>query len=162
MNFIIQKAVETLLIDKSQASALAEIICATSNPDHAVSLLFGVYKEPLFNAHKYGRNPSEEYKFVSYNPWEDRVNYSYTRNKTKGIYISKDVDESLITSENYKEFECGWDSKSSKHFTVVFPEIDNGTSSCSKTEWDKLKTNYTKFEIDLDDVLENPEDYDLV
>jgi hypothetical protein len=162
MEFIIQKAIEGILIDKSQAKALAEIICHTSNPEHAVNVLFNNYQHPLFHAHKYGRNENEEYTFTSYCPWTDTVVYSYLRNKIKHIYISKEAEEKEITPENYKEFEKSWDSKSSKHFTVIFPEKETGNSTCSKADWDKFKNNHTKFVIDLEDVLDNPEDYDLI
>jgi hypothetical protein len=161
MNFIIQKAVETLLIDKSQASALAEIICATSNPDHAVSLLFGVYKEPLIHGRKFGKN-KETYEFYSYDPWSNNLVYKYQRFKTTGIYISKEINPEIVNHENYKDYEKSWSSKETQHITIKFPERETGTSNMSLEKWNDLQNDYTMEEVYIQDILENPEEYGLI
>jgi hypothetical protein len=160
---VVEKAVESLLVNKTQAKALAEIICQSPNVDHAISLLFGEYKEPLFHSKKFGRNTNEKYEFISYCPWQDRVHYKYSRPKSKNIYISKDTDEMLVTYENYKDYEEGWvEGKNRKLITVIFPETETGTSSLSKSEWDKLQSDYTMEEVYLNDVLNNAEEYGLI
>lgn len=161
MSFIIQKAVESLLIDKAQAKALAEIVLATPNADYAVSLLFGVYKEPLIHGRKFGKN-KEKYQFESYSPWDDRVHYSYSRNKTIGIYISKDTNEEEVTYENYKSFEKHYNDKDIKHMIIKFPETEKGTAVMGLDSWNKLQSDYTMEEVYLNDVLENPEEYGLI
>jgi len=152
MQFIIEKAIEGLLIDKSQAKALAEIISVTPNPEHAINLLFKNYTHPMFNAFKL--NKDEKYKFLSYDVWNDRVHYQYERNKKKHFYIRKDTDESLITPENYKMFEVSWKDGETKSFNLILPEVETGNNSCSKTNWDDFKTDYERFELDDNNDLE--------
>jgi hypothetical protein len=154
MNFILEKAVETLVADKKTAKALAEVIANTPNPEHAINLLFDNYKEPMFHCFKLNKN--EKYKFLSYDVWNDRVQYEYQRNKKKHIYIRKDTDETLITPENYKTFEVSWKDGETKGFNLILPEVETGNSSCSKSDWDNYQNDYERFEV------EYPEDYDLI
>jgi hypothetical protein len=148
MQFIIEKAIEGLLIDKSQAKALAEIISVTPNPEHAINLLFKNYTQPMFNMFKL--NKDEKYEFLSYDEWNDRVHYKYERNKKKHFYIRKDTDESLITPENYKTFEVSWKDGETKSFNLILPEIETGTNSCSKTTWDDFKNDCERYAVDVD------------
>ena len=68
--------------------------------------------------------------FVSYNKWDDKVNYSYLVNDTKHIYIAKDTDTSLITEDNYKDYEIVKYSDNCKTFYVKLSAMITVKSDC--------------------------------
>ena len=89
------------------SASLMEIINATPNPELATEILCGLYEQPIIPAmtRKDSRHNGEVLTLTKYDKWNDRVHYSYMREKTKSVRISDDADKSLITLENYKEFE---------------------------------------------------------
>jgi len=88
-------------------ASLMEIINATPNPELATEILCGLYEQPVIPVmvRKDNRHNGEVLTLTKYDKWEDRVHYSYMREKTKSVRISDDADKSLITLENYTEFE---------------------------------------------------------
>lgn len=89
------------------SESLMEIINATPNPELATEILCGLYEQPIIPVmtRKHDRHNGEVLTLTKYDKWNDRVHYSYMRAKTKSIRIADDADKSLITLENYKEFE---------------------------------------------------------
>ena len=161
MQFIIEKAIEGILVNKSKAKELAEIIARTPNPEHAINLLFDNYVRPMFDMFK--KDKDNEYIFKEYDVWENKVKYSYSKPKTKHIYIKKNTDKSLITHENYRDFEVSWSNGETEGFTIKFPEMETGETTCSKETWDKWETDYSKMLVTTPELpLEDPEDYDLI
>jgi hypothetical protein len=89
------------------SESLMEIINATSNPELATEILCGLYEQPIIPVmtRKHNRHNNAVLTLTKYDKWNDKVHYSYMREKTKSIRIADDTDKSLITLENYKEFE---------------------------------------------------------
>lgn len=111
MNKIISKLL-SVQFPTVDLKSLMEIINATPNPELATEILCGLYEEPELPYKVIG---SKSYKNatltrVKYDKWSNKVKFSYTKEKMLGVKISKTTDTSLITLENYKEFEAeDWD-----------------------------------------------------
>ena len=88
-------------------ASLMEIINATPNPELATEILCGLYEQPVIPAmtRTHNRHNGEVLTLTKYDKWQDKVHYSYMREKTKSVRIANDTDTSLITLENYTEFE---------------------------------------------------------
>jgi hypothetical protein len=115
--------------------ALVEILLQTPNANLAIAKLFGEYKEPELDKIKVdGKDRINTFK--SYDPWSDYVYYTYERNKTKNIYISKAVDKSVVTAENYKEYEMSWNNDgSTQSLAVTLLEMESMTENVSLKTW---------------------------
>lgn len=111
MNKIISKLL-SVQFPTVDSKSLMEIISATPNPELATEILCGLYEEPNLPSQVIG---SSSYKnavltLLDYDKWSNKVKFSYTKEKMLGVKISKTTDTSLITLENYKEFEVkDWD-----------------------------------------------------
>ena len=107
MNKIISKLL-SVQFPTVDLKSLTEIISATPNPELATEILCGLYEEPKLPSQVIG---TSSYKnavltLLDYNKWSDKINFSYIKEKTIPIKISKTTDTSLITLENYKEFKA--------------------------------------------------------
>jgi len=106
MNKIISKLL-SVQFPTVNSKSLMEIINVTPNPELATEILCGLYEEPKLPSEVIG---GISYKnavltLLEYDKWSDKVKFSYTKEKTIGVKISKNTDTSLITLENYKEFQ---------------------------------------------------------
>jgi hypothetical protein len=132
MNKIIHIALSTKFSEEI-IGTLEEIIANTPNPEHATALLLGIYEEPEIKGHlKLIRDVPRT--FISYNPWTNYVTYSYLEEQKEHIYIKEDTDTSLITSENYKDFEVRY-SSNVKGFHIKTGEMIKRTDSINVDNW---------------------------
>jgi hypothetical protein len=53
----------------------------------------------------------------------------------KGLYVAKDCDTSLITLDNYKEFEVPYSKGDYKYFNLPTGEIQTKKDSCGIDQW---------------------------
>ena len=114
--------------------SLTEIISATPNPELATEILCGLYEEPKLPSQVIG---TSSYKnavltLLDYDKWSDKVKFSYIKEKTITVRISKNTDTSLITLENYKEFEVkDWNS----YYHLPTGQFEEDTDNMYSETW---------------------------
>ena len=131
------KIIEVALTGKFGPEAvtnLMEVIGATANPEMATEILLGVYVKPeipltVFNAQGLEKTATN----IDY--WEMRVSYSYEEEVRKHIYVDKDCDTSVITLENYKEFEKDYNLGNIKSHRIPTGEMVTRNDSCDFGDW---------------------------
>jgi hypothetical protein len=132
---MLEMAIAHLQNTNINSNGLLEVIMKTENPDLALAFLSGKYVQPNF-AHKVIIKDDVVCTFVVYNPWEDRITYSYERQKTKRIYIPSSVKEEDVNAETYKQFEVSWSSNGdTKAITVTLLEKEEVMDNCYSTTW---------------------------
>ena len=111
MNKVIQKLL-MLTFPSIDVSSLSEIVNATPNPELATEILCGMYEPPVLP--KKVKEKTEDNPRImtlkSYDKWRDRVEYSYSREKTIEGYFPKGTDRSTINLDNIKELRQDWRS----------------------------------------------------
>ena len=137
VSFMLQMAVKQIAAN-IDLKGLMQVIAKTGNTDLALQMLAGVYRTPNL-AKKVlleVNNTFHQCTLGSYNPWEEEIHFSFQRNKSKHIYILKNVNVEEITFENYKDYEQSWSSsKDLKGISVQLPEIETAYSSCALATW---------------------------
>lgn len=118
---------------KTDIPAILEIAGATPNPEMALNILMGLYKEPVLP--KKIIYDGIERTAVRIDHWHNEVWYEYQKEKTKHIYVLKDVDESLITLDNYKEYDVNWEPGKTKGVTLNTGEFETAKSTMSIDQW---------------------------
>jgi hypothetical protein len=113
---------------------LMEVITATPNPEMATEILLGVYVRPEI-PNVVVTDQGLEKTVVSIDYWTNYVTYSYKEEVRKQFYIDKDTDTSLITLDNYKDYERSWDNDNIRSFYLPTGEIRQRQSSCSFSDW---------------------------
>lgn len=103
------KIIKALLSEKFKGldvDSLLEVINNTTNPQIATEIVCGLYEAPVFfkNEKRVSKH-NGTLTFLSYDKWSNRVEYKYTAEESKGVYVSKDTDPKLVTIENYKDYE---------------------------------------------------------
>jgi hypothetical protein len=133
------KIVKVALMSKFGADtidALMEVIGNTPNAEMATEILLGIH-EPVTLA------PVVLYKYdkiirtlVSVDEWNNVVNYTITKEKTKSFYIAEDTDTSLITLDNYQDFEVDYErGMNLKYFTLATGEFVLRTERTDIESW---------------------------
>ena len=153
MNNILRVALGTVF-PKEQIDNVLEVINATPSPDVATAILLGIYVHPALQADAVIIN-DKDCTFVSYNKWDDKVNYSYLVNDTKHIYIAKDTDTSLITEDNYKDYEIVKYSDHCKGFNVKLAAMRTVTSDCYLSTWNekpRVKKQAVEYSVENNNV----------
>ena len=138
MNKIIEVALAGKF-DAQSVPSIMEIIGATPNPEMATEILLGVYEEPLLD--KEVKRNGTLLSLISVDFWRDRVDYSYQEEVTIGFYVDKDLDQSLVTLENYKQYKKEYRDDNVTHMTLKTGELALRKSDCSISTWrsyDKL------------------------
>lgn len=105
----------------NQIDGIMEIAFATGNLRLAIEIALDLYQEPTFQQYSILNLRGEqkiECEFIRYDKWTDKVWYEYTTETTCEFRIDKDADTSMITYENYKEYEVDYNHDNSKWFTV--------------------------------------------
>ena len=131
------KIIEVALTGKFGAEAVAnlmEVIGATPNHEMATEILLGVYVKPeipniVVNAQ------GMEKTAVNVDYWQGRVAYSYQEEVTKHLYVDEDTDTSVITLDNYNEYERDYGCSNIKSFRLPTGEIKTRESNCSFADW---------------------------
>jgi hypothetical protein len=140
MDKILKVALGTVF-PKEKIDSVLEVINATPSPDVATLILLGIYEEPTIEDNAVIND--KDCTFLSYNKWNDQVTYSYLINNTKFIYIAKDIDTSLITEDNYKDYEIVKYSDNCKSFYVKLAAMITVTSDCYSSTWnEKPRVDY--------------------
>jgi hypothetical protein len=111
-----------------------EVIGATANPEMATEILLGVYVKPEIPSTVVNAQGLEK-TATNIDYWEMRVSYSYQEEVRKHIYVDKDCDTSVITLENYKEFEKDYNSGSIKSHRIPTGEMVTRNDSCDFGDW---------------------------
>jgi hypothetical protein len=136
MNKIIEKLL-TVTFPTVEINNLMEIIEATPNPEIATEIICGLYQSPVLP--KVVRETSgdmRELTLTSYNKWDDRVNYSFTKEKRINGYFPKGTLAEDITLDNFKEKKVEWGSE--KDLVTIYiktGELITDSSYCSSSTW---------------------------
>ena len=138
MNNLERKLIE-LTFPTVNVDSLMEIIVATPNATVATEILCGIYVEPVFIQDKLSPNGVAR-TFMSYDKWNEQVQYSYLQEEVKYEYFPKSIDKDTITAENYKSLACGYNDDAVRH-GVKTGVIETRTDWCSVKDWNRLKDN---------------------
>jgi hypothetical protein len=132
---VLQMAVNHLQNIGINHDGLLEVIMRTENPDLALMFLSGKYEQPKF-AHKVIIKNDVICTFMSYNPWDNMVTYSFERNKTKRIHVPKGTDKEYIDESNYTQFEVEWSSNgNTEPITFTLSETEQMVDVCNMVTW---------------------------
>ena len=113
---------------------IMEVIGATPNPEMATEILLGIYEEPRIpNAVVNAQGLVKTATNIDY--WERRVCYSYEEETRKHMYVDKDADTSLITLENYREYQRDYNSDNITSFYLPTGEMAIRNNSCDFSDW---------------------------
>lgn len=136
MNKIIEKLL-TVTFPNVDTNSLLEIVSATPNPELATEILCGLYEEPkLPTKVQETSGDKKELTFLSYDKWNDKVHYSYIREKTISGYFPKGTIKDDITLENFKEKQQDWKSGQDMiNISLKTGETVLDNSYCSSNLW---------------------------
>lgn len=117
--------------------SLLEIVGATPNPEIATEILCGLYEEPkLPSKVQETSGDKKELTLQSFDKWQDRVEYSYMKEKTVSGFFPKNTVKEDITLENFKERQQDWKSGADQmHISLKTGEKVLDRSSCSSSIW---------------------------
>ena len=111
-----------------------EVVGATPNPEMATEILLGIYEEPeIPNAVVNAKGLVKTATNIDY--WGHRVSYSYEEETRKHLYVDKDADTSLITLDNYQEYERDYDSDNITSFYLPTGKMTIRKDSCDFIDW---------------------------
>jgi hypothetical protein len=131
------KIIEVALTSKFGAEAvpsLMEVISATPNDVMAAKILLGVYEQPKLPNTVFNEQGLEKtLDGVDY--WRITVFYSYQEEVRRHMYVDKDTDTSLITVDNYMEYDKDYGVSNTKSFYLPTGEIKTRQSNCSIEDW---------------------------
>ena len=148
MNNLERKLIE-LTFPTVNVDSLMEIIVATPNSRVATEILCGVYIEPVFIKDKL--SPSGVARtFMSYDKWNEQVQYMYLQEEVKYAYFPETVDKNTINSENYESLQCDYNVSGAYRHGVKTGVMETRTDWCSVKDWDRLKDN--KFELSAEEL----------
>lgn len=150
MKTIERVALATMFKDE-QLDSIMEVVGYTPNPTIAIEKLLGIYVQPEFRAiglkSKNGKSQEQiELTLESVDYWQEQVYYSYMYQPQKGLYIHKDVDETLVNADNYKEYELQYEDDDVKYIYINFGDMAVRKDVCSFREWSEYTYEYDKRE----------------
>lgn len=121
------------------ADVLLEIASMTPNSTVAVEKLCGLHEphtEDSLGKYRIGKTPGRPvYTLVSINEWTDEVSYQYEYEETKGFYVSKSIDTSMLTIDNIAPYKVSSNSDDAKWVEVKTGEIKCRTAFMSIASW---------------------------
>ena len=130
------KIIEVALTSKFGAEAvpnLMEVIGATCNPEMATEILLGVYEKPEIPNTIFENGTKKTVVSVDY--WQATITYSYEEEVKKHIYVDENLDTSILTLENYLEYEKQYEDANRKSFRLPTGEIKTKQSHTSIGDW---------------------------
>jgi hypothetical protein len=130
------KIIEVALTSKFGADAvtnLMEVIGATCNPEMATEILLGVYEKPEIPNTIFENGTKKTVVSVDY--WDGNVRYAYEEKVTKHIYVDTNLDTSILTLENYLEYEKQYEDADRKSFRLLTGETKTMQANTSITNW---------------------------
>lgn len=136
MSKIIEKLL-TVTFPTIDINGLLEVVSVTPNPELATEILCGLYEKPVLpRVVQETSGDKRELTFKSYNKWDDKVYYSYIKEKTINGYFPKGTVKEEITLENFKEREVSWKSGMDQvNISLKTGETIVDTSYCSSSNW---------------------------
>jgi len=136
MNKIIEKLL-TVSFPDVDINALLEIVNATPNPIIATEILCGLYEAPQLPLNVQETNGDKRILTrKSFDKWNDKIEYSYVKEKTISGYFPKGTIKEDITLENFKEREEDWKSNVGQmHISLKTGETTTEKSYCSTSSW---------------------------
>jgi hypothetical protein len=129
------KIMEVALTGKFGADAVPSIMDVISNTPNAImaaEILLGVYAPHELAA---VTNDKKVRTLISADEWTTSVKFSYEEKVTKTIYVADSLDTSVITIDNYKEFEIPYSKGNAKYFSIETGEIRTRTDACDISQW---------------------------
>jgi len=136
---VVQKKLLSLMYPSMDVDLLMEVIEATPNPEIATQIMCGLYAEPVIVKDKLYEGIART--LVSYNKWNDTVEYSYQRETTVSAYFPKEVDKKDITLDNYKELACHYDTKDCYSYSIKTGKFETRTDNITLNRWNKYEDN---------------------
>lgn len=129
MYYALESKFGTESVDK-----IMEVVGATPNPEMAAEILLGIYEEPKIpNAVVNAKGLVKTATNIDY--WKHRVSYSYEEETRKHLYVDKDADTSLITLDNYQEYERDYGSNNITSFYLPTGTMTIRKDSCDFSDW---------------------------
>ena len=133
---IMNKIIEVALTSKFGAEAvpnLWDVITATPNPEMATEILLGVYEKPEIPNTIFENGTKKTVVSIDY--WQATITYSYEEEVKKHIYVDENLDTSILTLENYLEYEKQYEDANRKSFRLPTGEIKTKQSHTSIGDW---------------------------
>lgn len=136
MNKIIEKLL-TVTFPNVNIASLLEIVSATPNPEIATEILCGLYEEPKLPIKVQETSGDKKVlTFQSFDKWQDKVKYTYIKEKTISGYFPKGTVKEDITLENFKEKQQDWKSGAEQiNISLKTGETILDNSYCSSSTW---------------------------
>lgn len=138
MNKIMQKLLE-VTYPSIDIQSLMEIVGNTPNPELATEMLCGLYTEPKIE-HKRVKSSGSEgvLTFISYDKWNDKVNYSYMAKETKGAYFPKGTKQEDVNMENFDKLKLSNSGNETTYLYIPTGKESKKESYISLESWLKL------------------------
>lgn len=133
MNKIIKLALG-LSYPTDKLTALQEVINATPNPQMATEILLGVYEKPKVPS-KVKTKDGQIRVLKSVDFWNDKVNFSYLKNKQIGAYYPKGTDDKTLNDNNWQSLKCSSNEEGAKYLYFKSNEMEEREDSCSLDSW---------------------------
>lgn len=137
MNKIMQKLLE-VTYPAINTESLLEIVGATPNPEIATEILCGLYVEPAIEHKMVVSEREGVLTFMSFDKWNNRVNYSYLQKDTKSTYFPKGTKVSDVTMENFDSLKVSSSSVDAVYLNIPTGTVSTRTSYTSLEGWEKL------------------------
>lgn len=118
--------------------SLLEIVGATPNPEIATEILCGLYVEPAIEHKMVVSEREGVLTFMSFDKWNNRVNYSYLQKDTKTSYFPKGTKVSDVTMENFDSLKVSSSSVDAVYLNIPTGTVSKRTSYTSLEGWEKL------------------------
>lgn len=118
--------------------SLLEIVGATPNPEIATEILCGLYVEPAIEHKMVVSEREGVLTFMSFDKWNNRVNYSYLQKDTKSTYFPKGTKVSDVTMENFDSLKVSSSSVDAVYLNIPTGTVSTRTSYTSLEGWEKL------------------------
>lgn len=137
MNKIMQKLLE-VTYPAINTESLLEIVGATPNPEIATEILCGLYVEPAIEHKMVVSEREGVLTFMSFDKWNNRVNYSYLQKDTKTSYFPKGTKVSDVTMENFDSLKVSSSHEDAVYLNIPTGTVSKRTSYTSLEGWEKL------------------------
>lgn len=118
--------------------SLLEIVGATPNPEIATEILCGLYVEPAIEHKMVVSEREGVLTFMSFDKWNNRVNYSYLQKDTKTSYFPKGTKVSDVTMENFDSLKVSSSHEDAVYLIIPTGTVSKRTSYTSLEGWEKL------------------------
>lgn len=138
MEEIIIKTALSTQFTAEQLDRVMSVINGTHKPELAVMILLGNYQEPQVEPRKIVRDRKST--LISYDKWSDSVTFEYEYPEKLNIYVAKDLDESILTLENYQDYKRSYSEDQVKSVHVLTGKTSKSTDQVSLETWNKSKS----------------------